>query len=252
MKEFFIGIWNWFKSLIISCFGNPNEQMQETDSLLVPDEPLQPDPLPLEAERRNSSVNIHAALREPVKLTDEESTLVLYYAHKGGNLYLNRLPPEKQMLAYELIRKVVQYNIDNIDRSMANLIKLDRGNRLETSWRRVRGEFTEGLSSEFSIIPTCKKMLATATREQTTILDHIIHCFNICKTMLRLTLCTHQAVKNVLPRVPTKDVIIQQVKMTQSRMNAKTQAIVDKFNQSCDEAAKEDAARPPRRRRNKQ
>lgn len=251
MKDFFIAIWNWFKSLITSCFAYQDEPMRETESLLVADEPPQDEMPSIEGERRNSSEDIHAALREPVKLTDEESTLVLYYAHKGANLYLNRLPPEKQILAYELIRKVVQFNIDNIDRSVENLSKLDRGNRLESSWRRVRGEFTDGVSSEFNIIPTCKKMRATATREQATILDHIIHCFNICKIMLRLNLCTHQAVKNQLPRVPTKEIIVQQGKLTESRMNAKTLAIVGKFNQPYDVVPKEAAALPPRRRRNR-
>lgn len=249
MKNFFIGIWNWIKSLFASCFGYRDEPAQETDSLLVADEPPQQDTPPV-VERRDSSSVIFAAIHEPVKLTDEEIKIILYYAHKGENLYIDNLSAEKKSLAYELIRNEVKANIDIIDGDMISLQKLDPTvNRLQSSWRRVRADFSEGESSEFNITPTCHKMMVHASHEQASILDNIIRCFNLCKTLLKLTICKQEVMKRMMPRIPTADEMKLTAKLTESRMNAKTLEIVDKFNKSGEEDENEKDKQPSRRRR---
>lgn len=249
MKNFFIGIWNWIKSLFASCFGYQDQPAQETDSLLVPDAPPTQESPPI-VERKNSSSVIFAAIHEPVTLSDQETKIILYYAHKGENLYIDNLTPEKKTLAYELIRKEVNANINIIDNEMTSLQKLDpTANRLQSSWRRVRADFSEGESSEFNITPTCQKMLAGASDERASILDNIIRCFNICKTLLKLAICKQEVVKRMMPRIPTADEIKLTAKLTESRMNAKTLEIVEKFNKSGEEDEHEKEKQPSRRRR---
>lgn len=233
MKAFFIAIWHWIKSIFASCFGSRDNPAREEEPLPAASPEQQHEIYaPQPAERRQSSSVIHAVMREPVKLSEEESLLVLYYAHKGSNLYIDRLPEEKKNLAYDLIRKVVQLNMDNIDRSIVALKRLNPdANRLENSWRRVRADFNEGDSSEFNITLACKKMQETAPQAQATILNHIIHCFNICKIMLKLSLCKHQAVKKLIPPVLSKEQNKIAARMSESRQNNNTLEIVDKFNQ---------------------
>lgn len=238
MRNIIIRFWSWLKSLFPGYFSeHQTEQMQETDPLFVADNapPHSPEP-----ERKQSSAIIHFNLQKPVTLTPEESALVIHYAEQNQNEFIDSLSIEKKMLAYDLIQSFVNHNINNIDRDINTLVNEDRNTgKLRSSWHRVRYDFQHGHYSECSIIASCEKVMETCTTKQLNLLNNIIHYFQLCKNMLKLNLCKQQFYLKQLPRIPTREESELEMKRNETRENARTLAILDKFHQRCIEADNE-------------
>lgn len=249
MWQTIINTFNWLKSLFTCCipgYRDDNDDMEEVSPLLRHNSEPEVE-IAAASEQRSSSDILSALIPPPVRLTHKERAHILKDAHLGTNDYIDSLPREKQMLAYEWLNIFVGHYVRTINQDVAKMLKLNLNfNRVESAWKAIRTDFHSGIDSELSLIPSLEafqnKHLQPNNKTELGMIDNIVQCFKACRSILRLKLFKHMLRDQEQSHQPSKAEIVDEMNREETRYNRRTQKLVDNFNQRCDEYAKEEAA----------